>query len=99
MKLLKKYLSTCFIAIPLHWVGIVPQHDTPVTLGIPFAPGELKSSTSLVLADAQGKTYPSESWTQAYWPDGSVKWAAVSALAPSNNKDLQIIRSFKNCGS
>lgn len=95
MKLLKKYLSTCFIAIPLHWVGIVPQHDTPVTLGIPFAPGELKSSTSLVLADAQGKTYPSESWTQAYWPDGSVKWAAVSALAPSNNKDLQIIRSLK----
>ena len=61
--------------VPLHWVGHT-QSSRPVTLGIPFRQGELKDASLLTLSDDT----PSDAWTTAYWPDGSVKWAALSAV-------------------
>lgn len=65
--------------IPLHWVGTVADKQ-PVTFGLPFRQGELKDASLLSLADGT----PASAWATAYWPDGSVKWAAMSAVVSSN---------------
>ena len=74
--------------IPLHWLQ-EPQHEQPVTFGIPFRQGELKDARLLAL---EGET-PSSAWTTAWWPDGSVKWAALSAVA--NSKTLRVVKHEK----
>ena len=62
--------------IPLHWLS-TPQGQRPVTFGIPFRQGELNDASLLVL----DSNTPSAAWPTAWWPDGSVKWAAMSAVA------------------
>ena len=74
--------------IPLHWLQ-EPQDEQPVTFGIPFRQGELKDARLLAL---EGET-PSSAWTTAWWPDGSVKWAALSAVA--NSKTLRVVKHEK----
>ena len=74
--------------IPLHWLQ-EPQHEQPVTFGIPFRQGELNDARLLAL---EGET-PSSAWTTAWWPDGSVKWAALSAVA--NSKTLRVVKHEK----
>ena len=58
--------------VPLSWVGSVPQAAVPVTFGIPFAEGELTDVFS---------TDEIDTWVNARWPDGSVKWAGVAMMA------------------
>lgn len=74
--------------IPLHWLQ-EPQHEQPVTFGIPFHQGELKDARLLALEDET----PSSAWPTAWWPDGSVKWAALSAVA--NSKTLRVVKHEK----
>lgn len=74
--------------IPLHWLQ-EPQHEQPVTFGIPFRQGELNDARLLAL---EGET-PSSAWPTAWWPDGSVKWAALSAVA--NSKTLRVVKHEK----
>ena len=74
--------------IPLHWLR-EPQDEQPVTFGIPFRQGELNDARLLAL---EGET-PSSAWTTAWWPDGSVKWAALSAVA--NSKTLRVVKHEK----
>lgn len=73
--------------VPLHWIGDIPSQDQPVTLGIPFDQGEMKSTQSgAVVAD--GQTLPTDFWPLAYWPDGSVKWGAVASVVPGGSRDI-----------
>ncbi len=74
--------------IPLHWLR-EPQDEQPVTFGIPFRQGELNDARLLAL---EGET-PSSAWATAWWPDGSVKWAALSAVA--NSKTLRVVKHNK----
>ena len=74
--------------IPLHWLR-EPQDEQPVTFGIPFRQGELNDARLLAL---EGET-PSSAWATAWWPDGSVKWAALSAVA--NSKTLRVVKHEK----
>ena len=74
--------------IPLHWLQ-EPQDEQPVTFGIPFRQGELNDARLLAL---EGET-PSSAWATAWWPDGSVKWAALSAVA--NSKTLRVVKHEK----
>lgn len=76
---------TLSAGIPLHWVGS-PASDSPMTLGIPFRSGELRDASLLALSDGT----PSAAWPTAYWPDGSVKWAALSAVVSSDS--LRIVQ-------
>ena len=62
--------------VPLHWVGEKPTGPVPVSFGVPFAQGELKDVTTLALSDET----PVDAWVNARWPDGSVKWAGLSAV-------------------
>ncbi len=65
--------------IPLHWVGTKPEGDIPVNFGIPFTQGELKDISLLKVFD----DIAADTWVNARWPDGSVKWAGVAAVIPS----------------
>lgn len=82
--------------IPLHWIGDeAPLIETPQTFGVPFAQGEMKpkmlKDATLVFSQ-QGRQAPNIHHTSkiinasvsplAYWADGSVKWASVSAVVP-----------------
>lgn len=62
--------------VPLHWIGEKPQTAVPVSFGVPFAQGELKDVSALALSN----NTPIYAWVNARWPDGSVKWAGVSAV-------------------
>ncbi len=86
--LLSLFCISSYAQVPLHWVGDVPVESQPVTLGIPFAKGELKATASgCIMADGQPLT--TDFWPLAYWPDGSVKWGAAAAVVPSGAKRLE----------
>ena len=74
--------------IPLHWVGERPTEATPVSFGVPFAQGELKDVTTLALSNHE----PMDAWVNARWPDGSVKWAGISAVVNAADDDIRVIR-------
>ncbi len=74
--------------VPLHWLN-VPTSSMPVTIGIPFRQGELKDASLLALDGSA----PSAAWPTAWWPDGSVKWAALSAIA--DKQSMRVIQNAK----
>src|SRR5947208_781311 len=53
----------------------------PVTAGIPFPKGLLRSVGQLDLHDADGRRVPLQAGTLARWSDGSVKWALLDFQA------------------
>ncbi|MCP5052929.1 MAG: hypothetical protein GY940_37520, partial [bacterium] len=65
----------------------VTRSAEPVTMGIPFAKGELQSSTPVRITNGSGNTVDAQFMTMATWGDGSIKWlkcdfqAGVSANA------------------
>ena len=75
--------------VPLAWVGETPKSDVPVTFGVPFDAGYVSKSTPLTLASGVGEI-ATESWPLAFWPDGSVKWAAVAGTIPAGAGDLTV---------
>lgn len=64
----------------LRWIGSEPETTCPVSLGIPFAKGELKTDRTVLVKDVAGQTLPTDCWPLAYWPDGSVKWAGIATV-------------------
>lgn len=76
--------------VPLHWMGGAPQEDKPMSFGVPFNEGELLPENSLLLTTDQGNTISTDTWPLAYWPDGSVKWAAIAGVIPGKTEQLQL---------
>ena len=74
--------------VPLHWLDGAPQVRQPVSFGVPFAQGELRDVTSITL----NNNIPTDTWVNARWPDGSVKWAGIAAVVPEDAKELKIVR-------
>lgn len=70
--------------VPMHWVGNAPTFDLPMSLGIPFAKGEMSEAT---LSKLSVSGLPCDAWVNAHWPDGSVKWAGVATVIPKG-KDV-----------
>lgn len=75
--------------VPLAWVGESPKSDVPVTFGVPFDRGAVKKGTPLSLRAGETEL-PTESWPLAYWPDGSLKWAAISGTVPADAERLHL---------
>lgn len=72
--------------IQLSWIG--GKRNTvasPQTFGVPFAQGEVTDETPMSLT-SNGTVIPSQQWTLAHWPDGSVKWKAVAAVIPAETE-------------
>ncbi|MBR2192349.1 MAG: hypothetical protein IJ910_03445 [Bacteroidaceae bacterium] len=57
-------------------------HASLTTFGVPFGKGEVTEKTGFSLKDALGNEIEKDTWTLAWWPDGSVKWQAFAAVAP-----------------
>ncbi|MDE6649214.1 MAG: hypothetical protein K2K45_04725 [Muribaculaceae bacterium] len=75
--------------VPLAWVGKAPESDVPVTFGVPFDAGAVTKTTPLSIASG-ALEIPTESWPLAFWPDGTVKWAAVSGTIPAGADNLTV---------
>ncbi|PLB52492.1 hypothetical protein P170DRAFT_444466 [Aspergillus steynii IBT 23096] len=58
----------------LEWLGDCPG-QARTTFGVPWPRGKYWSGeTSFSINDESGNSTPLQSWTNAYWPDGSIKW-------------------------
>ncbi len=75
--------------VPLSWIGDTPKSDVPVTFGVPFDSGAVSRTTPLTLASPNSE-FSTESWPLAFWPDGSVKWAAVSGTISAGSECLYV---------
>ena len=75
----------------LHWVGTKPSITTPVTFGIPFSKGEMMDEKRINLETSNGESLPCDTWPLAYWPDGSVKWAAVAAVVNPVRENVNFV--------
>ncbi|OIW26678.1 hypothetical protein CONLIGDRAFT_707105 [Coniochaeta ligniaria NRRL 30616] len=59
------------------WLGKKKPLNFGATFGLPWPRGACPSPhTSFVCRDNTGHTIPLQSWTTAFWPDGSVKWSS-----------------------
>ena len=55
-------------------IALPEAYKKPQTFGIPFLQGEMGAKESVKCTQA------SEQWNMAYWPDGSVKWRAMTIV-------------------
>jgi exo-rhamnogalacturonan lyase-like protein/beta-L-arabinofuranosidase (glycosyl hydrolase family 127) len=77
-------LATLLLVISVARGGTVPitvtepcgvdRQSWPVTSGVPFAQGSLKSADAVALFADGGKEVPLQTEALALWPDGSVRW-------------------------
>ena len=72
-----------------HFLTKPQRNSVPVTFGAPWARGEIKRDDAIRLLDEAGKNIPVQTKPIAFWPDGSVKWTAVSAVA-ENSGNLKV---------
>lgn len=88
--------ATPAIDVPLHWVGAVPDAAWPVSFGVPFAKGEMsvRQLSRLTLSGL-----PCDTWVNARWPDGSVKWAGVAAVVPGGDSSASASSSSASVAS
>ncbi|HJS11856.1 Tat pathway signal sequence domain protein [Sphingopyxis sp.] len=74
--------STRLPETPVRWIdGAAPALDLGQTFGIPWPRGVLRAGKPLSLHTRGGQELPSQHWTLATWPDGSVKWSAHALAA------------------
>lgn len=76
--------------VPLQWIGKTPNVNKATSWGVPFGKGVLKNSANLQLVTEQGLEIPIDTWSLAYWPDGSVKWCGIAGVIPSNTNKLTL---------
>ncbi|RME75847.1 MAG: hypothetical protein D6776_02355, partial [Planctomycetota bacterium] len=46
----------------------------PVTSGLPLAPGAVRDTAALWIADPRGRPVPAQFRVEGRWPDGSIRW-------------------------
>jgi RNase P/RNase MRP subunit p29 len=71
--------------IELNKIGSSEKKLTGISWGVPFAKSEVKKDQQFLLK-ADAEDVPVQSWTMAYWPDGSVKWMGMAATVPNAQK-------------
>lgn len=88
--------------VTLHWLdGSSPPAPTGVSWGVPWPRGTVNKAQTFTLTAADGKVMPLQSWTLAYWPDGSIKWtgfATTSTPGQTGNMTLATL-SANNSGT
>lgn len=66
--------------IKLEWMNDDLRDSGCATWGVPWEQGALKRGDPVALTDHSGRGVPVQSRILAFWPDGSVKWTAHSAV-------------------
>jgi hypothetical protein len=70
----------------------VTGKNVPASGGLPFPRGEVNSVKHIRLIDSDGKEVACQVERLAMWPDGSVKWALITALVEIRQGDKQELR-------
>jgi hypothetical protein len=67
--------------VSVDWLGgDAPRVTSGVSWGVPWPRGTVQKEAQFHLTGG-GKALPLQSWTLAYWPDGSVKWTGFATVA------------------
>ena len=82
-------------AVPLHWIGDIPEQDKAVSFGVPFDEGDVFPATPLQLKVNEYQDIPVDTWPLAHWPDGSVKWSGVAGVIPAGTERLTLEKASK----
>ena len=78
--------------VGVEWIGGRASADaTCQTFGVPFKAGKLRDTRQLTLATDDGTQVDADCWPLATWPDGSVKWTAVSTVVPAGTQALKLL--------
>ncbi len=78
--------------VALHFLdGAAPAAPTGISWGVPWPQGTVKKGQAFTLAAADGAPMPLQSWTLAYWPDGSIKWTGFATTStPGMSGNLKL---------
>ena len=69
--------------VPLRWLENPPHLAfSGTTWGVAWPRGQVSPDQDFSLRGASGQPQTLQSWPQAYWPDGSIKWSAHAWTAP-----------------
>lgn len=70
--------------VEIGWLsGSAPDLPCGVSWGVPWPEGKVREGQGFMLRSAGGQQLPLQSWTMAYWPDGSVKWTGLATVVDS----------------
>ena len=68
--------------VNLNWLDkAAPSSAAGVSFGVPWPRGAVQKDQVFSLASGSGAALPLQSWTLAYWPDGSIKWTGFATVA------------------
>lgn len=82
-----------FRPAPVRWIdGVAPVRQCGQTFGVAWPRGMVKRGTALSVIGRDGVAVPSQGWTTASWPDGSVKWSAHAIPADLVADGLSVVR-------
>ncbi len=78
--------------VKLHWLSKnTPSLKTGISWGVPFERGKIKPNTPFILKNKNGEILPLQTWTNAYWDDGSLKWLGLAtATTPQKTDDFEL---------
>lgn len=77
-------------AVELRWLEKNTVSSQGVTWGVPWKKGALKRNEEIILTNDNGEPIPVQSWHQAYWPDGTVKWTGHAISLKQKIKKLYL---------
>jgi len=72
--------------VTLNWLENEPVISSGVSWGVPWPKGEVLKNQTFVLNTSDGKELPLQSWSLAYWPDGSIKWSGFATVRGNFNR-------------
>jgi hypothetical protein len=68
--------------VSLDWLDhAAPSVAQGVSFGVPWPRGAVQKDQAFSLHSGSGADLPLQSWTLAYWPDGSIKWTGFATVA------------------
>jgi hypothetical protein len=74
--------------VHLHWLDrSAPAIGSGVSWGVPWPEGKVMKDAPFALTDGNEVGLPLQSWTLAYWPDGSIKWTGFATIAKTGIAD------------
>ena len=87
-------------AIELNWLEqnnalkkdpLVSPQLMGVSWGVPFSRGEIKPNLAFKLTTQNGENLPLQTWTNAFWDDGSVKWLGLATVADVSKNGFKLM--------
>lgn len=82
--------------VTLKWLNGNPTKLTGTSWGVPWPKGQVSKNSGFILTKKDGSQLPLQSWTMAYWPDGSVKWTGFATVGDSATDGLSIQQGKQN---